>query len=129
MESDQVSAVRFLASVMPSNTLLTARDDSGVGFGKGALFARERRAAQLDATMKEVAALRRQVQYAVDAAWPASRKAHAATRVEFKLSPNRALQYSLASTGFRSRARPPRRAPFCGLHGVCWGRIGWGPLT
>lgn len=31
------------------------------------------------------------IQYAVEALWPTKKKANAAIRVEFKLSPNRAL--------------------------------------
>lgn len=44
-----------------------------------------------EAKAKEVAGLRRQIQYAVDALWPAKKKANAPIRVEFKLSPDRAL--------------------------------------
>lgn len=47
---------------------------------------------RLDAVVKDVAGLRRQIQLAVDALWPASEKVHSATRVEFKLSPDRAMQ-------------------------------------
>jgi hypothetical protein len=44
-----------------------------------------------EAKVKEVARLRREIQYAVDALWPAKKKANAPIRVEFKLSPDRAL--------------------------------------
>jgi hypothetical protein len=44
-----------------------------------------------EAKVKEVARLRREIQYAVDALWPAKKKASAPIRVEFKLSPNRTL--------------------------------------
>jgi hypothetical protein len=47
---------------------------------------------QLDAKVKEVAELRRQIQYAADAAWPATKKVNAGVRTEFKLSPNRAFK-------------------------------------
>ncbi len=40
----------------------------------------------------EVAVLRRQLQYAVDAAWPAREKGNAGVRVEFKLNPARAMR-------------------------------------
>jgi hypothetical protein len=47
--------------------------------------------ASYEAKVKVVARLRREIQYAVDALWPAKKKTNAAIRVEFKLSPNRAL--------------------------------------
>ena len=39
-----------------------------------------------------MAELRRQIQYAADAAWPATKKVNAGVRTEFKLSPDRALK-------------------------------------
>ena len=42
--------------------------------------------------VKEISALRRQIQYAVDGLWPASRKGNAGIRIEFKLRPDRALK-------------------------------------
>jgi len=47
---------------------------------------------QLEAKVKEVAELRRQIQYAADAAWPATKKVNAGVRTEFKLSPDRAFK-------------------------------------
>lgn len=41
--------------------------------------------------VKEVADLRREIQYAVDAVWPAGKPANAAIRVEFQISPDRAM--------------------------------------
>lgn len=49
------------------------------------------RRAALEAKVKEVADLRREIQYAVDAVWPAEDKANAGIRVEFQIPPNRAL--------------------------------------
>ena len=40
--------------------------------------------------VKEISGLRREIQYAVDALWPASRKGNAGIRIEFKLRPDRA---------------------------------------
>ena len=40
----------------------------------------------------DIAVLHRQLQYAVDAAWPARDKANAGVRVEFKLNPSRAMR-------------------------------------
>ena len=47
---------------------------------------------QLEAKVKEVAAKRRQLQYAADAAWPATEKVNAGVRTEFKIPPDRALR-------------------------------------
>jgi hypothetical protein len=47
---------------------------------------------QLETKVKEVADLRRQIQYAADAAWPATKKVNAGVRTEFKLSPDRAFK-------------------------------------
>jgi hypothetical protein len=47
---------------------------------------------QLDAKVKEVAELRRQIQYAADAAWPATKKTNAGVRTEFKIPPDRAFK-------------------------------------
>lgn len=43
-------------------------------------------------TAKEVATMRRQIQYAVDALWPAKNPSNAGVRVAFKLTPNRSLR-------------------------------------
>ena len=40
--------------------------------------------------VKEISALRRQIQSAVDGLWPASLKGNAGIRIEFKLRPDRA---------------------------------------
>ena len=45
----------------------------------------------LEEKVREVAHVRREIQHAVDARWPAKIPANAAVRVEFKLSPDRAL--------------------------------------
>ncbi|MFA6289611.1 MAG: hypothetical protein WC661_19700 [Opitutaceae bacterium] len=47
---------------------------------------------QLEAKVKEVAAKRRQLQYAADAAWPSTEKVNAGVRTEFKIPPDRALK-------------------------------------
>ena len=47
---------------------------------------------QLEAKVKEVADKRRQLQYAADAAWPATKKVNAGVLTEFKIPPNRALK-------------------------------------
>ena len=46
---------------------------------------------QLEAKIKELTILRRQIQYAADAAWPAREKVHSAIRKEFKIPTTRAL--------------------------------------
>jgi hypothetical protein len=47
---------------------------------------------QLETKVKEVGELRRQIQYAADAAWPSTKKVNAGVRTEFKLSPDRAFK-------------------------------------
>ncbi len=47
---------------------------------------------QLEAKVKEVAAKRRQLQYAADAVWPSTEKINAGVRTEFKIPPKRALK-------------------------------------
>lgn len=44
------------------------------------------------AQVKEVADLRREIQYAVDAVWPSSKKANAAIRIEFQIPADRAMK-------------------------------------
>lgn len=46
----------------------------------------------LDAVVKDVAGLRRQIQLAVDAFWPTTEKVHSATCVAFNLSLGRAME-------------------------------------
>ena len=48
--------------------------------------------ALLEAKVKEVADLRRELQYAADTVWPARNRANAGIRVEFKIPPNKALK-------------------------------------
>ena len=48
--------------------------------------------AQCEIKVNEVADMRREIQYAADIIWPATRKANAGIRVEFKLPPARALR-------------------------------------
>lgn len=48
--------------------------------------------AALEAQVKAVAALRRELQYAADIAWPADDKANAGTRTAFALPPTKALR-------------------------------------
>lgn len=57
------------------------------GNQSGAAMAR----AKFEAKVKEVADLRREIQYAVDAVWPASKPANAAIRIEFQIPPDRAM--------------------------------------
>jgi len=45
---------------------------------------------QLEAKVKEAAELRREIQYAADAIWPAEQKVNAGVRIEFKIPPDRA---------------------------------------
>lgn len=45
-----------------------------------------------EAKVKEVADLRREIQYAVDAVWPSSKKANAAIRIEFQIPADRAMK-------------------------------------
>ena len=46
----------------------------------------------LSAKVKEVADLRREIQYAADAAWPAGKKANAPIRAEFQIPPDKAMK-------------------------------------
>ena len=48
--------------------------------------------ALLETKVKEVADLRREIQYAADTVWPARNSAKAGIRVEFKIPPNKALK-------------------------------------
>ena len=48
--------------------------------------------ALLEAKVKEVADLRRELQYAADTVWPTRNSANAGIRVEFKIPPNKALK-------------------------------------
>lgn len=46
----------------------------------------------LESRVKVIAELRREIQYAADILWPASKKAHAAIRTEFQIPPDRGLR-------------------------------------
>jgi hypothetical protein len=98
--ASQAIITRLATDTLPGMTpaavaaLQTARDaylavqTAQSGDQSGATTSRS----QLEAKVKEVADKRRQLQYAADATWPATKKVNAGVRTEFKLPPNRALK-------------------------------------
>lgn len=98
--ASQAIITRLATDTLPGMTpaavaaLKTARDEylavqtAQSGDQSGATTSRS----QLEAKVKEVADKRRQLQYAADAAGPATKKVNAGVRTEFKIPPNRALK-------------------------------------
>ncbi|CAM3112105.1 hypothetical protein [Rariglobus hedericola] len=81
MKTGDVPALEAALAAYLAVQTIQAGDQSGASGAR----------ASYEAKVKEVSRLRREIQYAVDAHWPAKKKANAAIRIEFKLSPDRAL--------------------------------------
>ena len=82
MKPEDVVAFQAALNAYSASQSVQAGDQSGATTTR----------AQFKEKVKAIAGLRRLIQYAVDSIWPASRKANAGIRIEFKLSATQSLR-------------------------------------